>query len=124
MRLLLRRYLHTVNINYACDYLRRQEWSSCEWMPEEATVDGTAERRFDVSKVLPPPEEKTTRTSMELPDDLLHWLKETAAKHKHTSSKAWTRDEFTTWGLRWFRQEYEAEMAKKLTDGDKKKGGK
>lgn len=68
---------------------------------------------------VPPPEEKTTRSSVELPDWMWAKLKQMAASHRHTSSRSYTRDELLQWLLSWAFREYDLEMKRRAMKAQK-----
>lgn len=77
-------------------------------------------RRIDVSRIIPPPPEATTRSSVVLPDWMWERLSDISANHKHTENKRYTRDEIIRHFLAWAFDEYDKEQREEA----QKRGGK
>lgn len=75
------------------------------------------ERRLEVAKLVPPPPEATTRSSVVLPDWMWERLAAIASEHKHTETRRYTRDEIIRHFLDWAIQEYGRAVK---DEGDKK----
>lgn len=77
-------------------------------------------RRYDVSRIIPPPPEATTRSSVVLPDWMWERLSEIATNHKHHEGKRYTRDDIIRHFMAWAIDEYDKEQREEA----QKKGGR